>query len=660
MYKLHRICFILLVLFWAPAAAIAQTYILAPTPVFTGLDTNGDPVASGRLCTLAAGTTTPLASYSDSSGTANTNPIILSAAGRATIYLTSSSYRFILRDSTASSSTCASPGGVTIWDQDNIISPTALTISGTVNTVAKFNSAGSNVTNSSITDTGSAITLGNATTVTTSVTSPIVYGGSAATSRLRLRSTSGTGTTDSITLEGGTNGDVVMLTANTGSLSSNLGLTVNSLTTTNGTFGSLTSGRVTFAGASGILSDDSDLTFSGDRLTATNLTVSALTGGLVTSSIAGVLGVTTSVTAASGGTAINTSASSGVPSINSGTWAVNNVLTANRILYGAASNTIASSANLAYDGTSFTVGTVGPHAIGGATTANVQIRQTGAFTGSTATFGLFGDSSLTAIANGSAYGWENEITIIEAGSGTHPMLVGAGFNAAFTNNAGAITTNAIQVDVGSFAAPTGTTTATGIRVAAPTGATNNHAAQFISASNTVNVRMVSSAHIWDITEANSIFKITDVSNSKIIIQSNVAASGDVQFPSIGTTASGANAFLDTGDSNSLLRSTSSARYKTGIEPLSIAEARAVLGFTPVKFRSTGSVDDPHKIFWGLIAEQVDSVLPDIFTTFIDLDGKKVPDGLQYGHMIAPAIRILQDHDNNIQDLRRRVAALEAQ
>ena len=43
--------------------------------------------------------------------------------------------------------------------------------------------------------------------------------------------------------------------------------------------------------------------------------------------------------------------------------------------------------------------------------------------------------------------------------------------------------------------------------------------------------------------------------------------GAVQFPAIGTTASAANAFIDGGAANSLLRSTSSLKYKADIEPL---------------------------------------------------------------------------------------------
>lgn len=46
-------------------------------------DNNGVPLAGGKLFTYAAGTTTPLPSYTSSSGTTpHTNPIILDAAGR--------------------------------------------------------------------------------------------------------------------------------------------------------------------------------------------------------------------------------------------------------------------------------------------------------------------------------------------------------------------------------------------------------------------------------------------------------------------------------------------------------------------------------------------------------------------------------------------------
>jgi len=98
---------------------------LAPNPVFHGWDDNGDPLAGGTLTTYAAGTTTLLATYSESTlTTANANPIVLNSAGRAVIYLLPAAYKWVLKNSV----------GTTIWTQDNISavppSNTDLDISG--------------------------------------------------------------------------------------------------------------------------------------------------------------------------------------------------------------------------------------------------------------------------------------------------------------------------------------------------------------------------------------------------------------------------------------------------------------------------------------------------------------------------------------------------
>jgi hypothetical protein len=61
---------------------------------------NGTPLSGGKLYTYAAGTTTPLASYTSNSGvTAHANPIILDSAGRVPggeIWLSSARYKFAL------------------------------------------------------------------------------------------------------------------------------------------------------------------------------------------------------------------------------------------------------------------------------------------------------------------------------------------------------------------------------------------------------------------------------------------------------------------------------------------------------------------------------------------------------------------------------------
>lgn len=90
---------------------MAGTY--APNPVFTGWDDNGDPISGGLLYTYAAGTTTPLATWPNvnlTPGTENANPVVLDAAGRATLFLSPTSYKFILKTA----------AGATVWTRDNI------------------------------------------------------------------------------------------------------------------------------------------------------------------------------------------------------------------------------------------------------------------------------------------------------------------------------------------------------------------------------------------------------------------------------------------------------------------------------------------------------------------------------------------------------------
>lgn len=77
---------------------------LAPAFRQQFLDNNGLPLAGGQIFTYAAGTTTPLATYTDESGlTPNTNPVILDASGSANIWIGDDSYKFVLEDSLGNS-----------------------------------------------------------------------------------------------------------------------------------------------------------------------------------------------------------------------------------------------------------------------------------------------------------------------------------------------------------------------------------------------------------------------------------------------------------------------------------------------------------------------------------------------------------------------------
>jgi hypothetical protein len=72
---------------------------LSPTPKLQFFGTDGLPLVGGKLFTYAAGTTTPLASYTDYTGvTANTNPVILDSTGSASVWLPdTTSYKYVLK-----------------------------------------------------------------------------------------------------------------------------------------------------------------------------------------------------------------------------------------------------------------------------------------------------------------------------------------------------------------------------------------------------------------------------------------------------------------------------------------------------------------------------------------------------------------------------------
>lgn len=74
-------------------------------------DANGVPLAGGQLFTYIAGTTTPLATYTDQSGvTPNANPVVLDANGYADVWLGNRFYKFVLQDAL----------GNTLWTVDNV------------------------------------------------------------------------------------------------------------------------------------------------------------------------------------------------------------------------------------------------------------------------------------------------------------------------------------------------------------------------------------------------------------------------------------------------------------------------------------------------------------------------------------------------------------
>lgn len=91
-----------------------MTTLISPPPKLQFFDSNGDPLYNAKLYTYAAGTTTPLATYTDATGnTPNTNPVRTDARGECDVWLGSVAYKFALYTS----------ADVLIWTVDNISGP---------------------------------------------------------------------------------------------------------------------------------------------------------------------------------------------------------------------------------------------------------------------------------------------------------------------------------------------------------------------------------------------------------------------------------------------------------------------------------------------------------------------------------------------------------
>jgi len=120
---------------------------LSPPPKLQFLDAAGQPMAGGKLYTYAAGTTTPLVTYADSSEAVNnTNPIILDSRGEANVWLGLLSYKFKL----------TTPADVEIWTADNVTTGTAAAVTAVESYLAS--STGANLVGFQSTGAGAVVT----------------------------------------------------------------------------------------------------------------------------------------------------------------------------------------------------------------------------------------------------------------------------------------------------------------------------------------------------------------------------------------------------------------------------------------------------------------------------------------------------------------------
>jgi len=158
-----------------------------------------------------------------------------------------------------------------------------------------------------------------------------------------------------------------------------------------------------------------------------------------------------------------------------------------------------------------------------------------------------------------------------------------------------------------------------------------------------------------------------------------------------TTANSSNVYVDT--TGYFYRSTSSAKFKTDVEDITDAYADLILKLRPVWYRSTCDKDRKDWSWYGLIAEEVAEIDPRyvswgaskykqvleqpaldevsdeqgniiqaardaVYETVPDLDQPLEANGVYYERLVVPLIALVKKQQSAIDELMKRVAALE--
>lgn len=98
---------------------------------------------------------------------------------------------------------------------------------------------------------------------------------------------------------------------------------------------------------------------------------------------------------------------------------------------------------------------------------------------------------------------------------------------------------------------------------------------------------------------------------------------------------------------------SSRRYKEDIKPMDKA-SEALLALKPVTFRLKGELDPSHRPQWGLIAEDVEQVNPDL----VDRNNKGQAESVRYDMVNAMLLNEFLKEHCTVQELKRDAARQE--
>lgn len=478
-------------------------------------DSNGDPLSGGKLYSYIAGTSTPQATYTDQGGlTANTNPVILDANGEANVWLTiGATYKFVLTDS----------ADVSQWTVDNVTSASAPGSSDAADAAAAADEA-------DISAAAAAASAADAAASEASVAADAAAAAASASAAAASAVASDASADAALVSE--TNAAASAVAAAASAASITLPLPVASGGT--GTTTAFTAGSVVFAGSSGVYTQDNSNFFWDDTNNRLGIGTSSPSSGVHVSK-SGSSGATTSTSASSVTVTTGTFTDSSTAGSGTSTGYNGSIFLQPTLAATNASVTSTNVSNLhvrgpVIAGTNQTLTSTyglwvstGASVTSGATTSYAA--RLDPSTGATNNYSLyvssgnsgFGTSAPSAIVHLS--GNLNHGTLPNATTGAAKLLVTNGastdnttaasgtntaynFNNFYLGTLAAANTSVTTTNVSNILASypnastnmtitnahalriptaslTSTTNAYGISVTAPTGATNNYAAQFI-------------------------------------------------------------------------------------------------------------------------------------------------------------------------------------
>src|SRR6266550_4493576 len=122
----------------------------------------------------------------------------------------------------------------------------------------------------------------------------------------------------------------------------------------------------------------------------------------------------------------------------------------------------------------------------------------------------------------------------------------------------------------------------------------------------------------------------------------------------GATASGGAAVFVVGEGGKLGTMTSSARFKDEIKPMDKA-SEVILALKPVSFRYKKEVDPQRVAQFGLVAEDVEKINPDL----VIRDAQGRPQTVRYEQVNAMLLNEFLKEHATVQELKKEIAALKA-